>query len=219
MELLLCALSEALYHWRGHTAIRVELEGHGREDILPGLDVTRTVGWFTSKYPMVLEWRRGAGLEERIQRMKESVRRVPNRGIGYSVLRHLCPDSGLPGGGTLLVNYLGQLDSSMGSDVLLPRARERCADSASPGRSRGNSIEFNAMVIEGRFRMLWSYSSACYRDETIAALARGLERSLQEMIVHCRSACVDFTSADLADFNWGQSQLDSVAAAIARAGG
>lgn len=216
MDLFLAALPEALYRWRGQTSTRIELEGHGREEVAPGVDLTRTVGWFTSLYPVVVERRGRESLADRIRRTKDQLRSVPNKGIGYGVLRYVGGASGLAGSSALTVNYLGQLDGAVGRTAWLPVAREACGDSASETRQRNNLLELNAMVVNGCLRMLWTYSERCYREETVAALARALESSLREVIAHCVAPNVGgVTSSDLADFNWGQSQLDKLAAAIA----
>jgi amino acid adenylation domain-containing protein/non-ribosomal peptide synthase protein (TIGR01720 family) len=218
MELLLSALSEALHRWCGRTATAVMLEGHGREEIVAGVDLTRTVGWFTSLYPVVLESREGESIGERIKRTKEQLRAIPRRGVSHGLLRHLCADSGLSGGGSLLVNYLGQMDGSIGREALLPAAREASVDSASPGLQRASDLTLNAMIHGGRLQMHWTYSGARFRDQTVASLAEHLQASLRDLIAHCCSPQAGgFTPSDVTDFGWGAKQLDVVARAISAA--
>src|SRR5690606_30075110 len=117
-DLLLTALGMAVHAWSGLNRVRLTLEGHGREAIVPGLDVSRTVGWFTSAYPVVLEAGEPEDLAYRIKRTKESLRRVPNKGIGYGILRYLgdsAHQEALFVRPEISFNYLGQFDRNDGS--------------------------------------------------------------------------------------------------------
>src|SRR5207302_988582 len=91
-DLLLTALGRALARWKGRARWLIEREGHGREDVLEGVDVSRTVGWFTSLYPFVLELSAERDLAYQIKSVKDASRRVPNRGVGYGALRYLRGD-------------------------------------------------------------------------------------------------------------------------------
>src|ERR1044071_6527240 len=88
-EVLLVAVMRASEKARGSRRVKVEVEGHGREVDEIGVDVTRTVGWFTSKYIVEMEAREGEGIGEQMKRVKEQVRGIRGRGIGYGVLRYL----------------------------------------------------------------------------------------------------------------------------------
>src|SRR6185295_15826710 len=105
-DVLLTALARAFQRWTGEDALLVELEKHGREDLFEDVDLSRTVGWFTNAFPVLL----------RVEAPKEQLRRIPRGGIGYGLLRYLCRDEEvarqmrvLPGA-AVSFNYLGQLD-------------------------------------------------------------------------------------------------------------
>ncbi|HET9713567.1 MAG TPA: amino acid adenylation domain-containing protein, partial [Pyrinomonadaceae bacterium] len=85
-DVLLAALAQALSEWTGYERVLVDVEGHGREEIVEGCDLSRTVGWFTTIFPVLLEVRNSSGLGETLKSVKEQLRRVPNRGIGYGLL-------------------------------------------------------------------------------------------------------------------------------------
>ncbi len=115
-DALLSALVRALADWAGSPRLRVDLEGHGREPLFDDLDVSRTVGWFTSLYPVVLE-AGDAGPGEALVSAKERLRAVPGRGIGYGLLRHLGNAEAVrlleaAPGAEILFNYLGQVGST-----------------------------------------------------------------------------------------------------------
>ena len=108
MDLLLAALGRALKRWSGGDAARITLEGHGREPPDDALDLSRTVGWFTSVYPFVVSVA-GDDVSEQIRSVKSALRERPRKGLGYGILRYVTGtrvDSEKP---QLSFNYLGQL--------------------------------------------------------------------------------------------------------------
>src|SRR5262249_35459846 len=91
-EVMIAALAEAVSWWGGASRGGVEVEGHGREELEEAVDVTRTVGWFTSIYPVVINVGGKRGGVEVLKRVKEKMRRAPRRGMGYGVLRYLATE-------------------------------------------------------------------------------------------------------------------------------
>ncbi|WP_430909645.1 amino acid adenylation domain-containing protein, partial [Maribacter sp. 2-571] len=92
-DILLCGLAMAINEWSGLEKIVVGLEGHGRENISNNIDVSTTVGWFTNLYPICLPANSGMSLEDFIKSTKETLRRVPGKGMGYGALRYLHPSA------------------------------------------------------------------------------------------------------------------------------
>src|SRR5262249_33207720 len=121
-DALLAALGRTLAGWTGDDRVLVELEGHGREPVFAGVDLSRTVGWFTTLFPVALDLRGAHGPGEALVAAKERLRAVPGRGIGFGVLRWLSPDpavreglAALPAAGVAF-NYLGQLDAALSNE-------------------------------------------------------------------------------------------------------
>src|SRR6185312_1100819 len=83
------ALLQAFADWTGELALLINLEGHGREEVFEEIDLSRTVGWFTSLFPVHLQLESSDDTGEALKRIKEQLRHVPNRGLGYGVLRYL----------------------------------------------------------------------------------------------------------------------------------
>ena len=190
-DVLLTALAQTLAGWTGERSVAVDLEGHGREEILEGIDLTRTVGWLTSLFPVLLDLGEPAGPGRELQRIKQQLRGVPGRGIGFGLLRYLTPAGaeelgGLPGPGVGF-NYLGQLDQALSEPASLWPAAEPAGPMASPRGTRAHLLEVNAGVVSGQLRVHWSYSAEIHHPATVERLAAGYLAALRGLIAHCRS--------------------------------
>ncbi|MFC0210898.1 non-ribosomal peptide synthase/polyketide synthase [Paenibacillus chartarius] len=189
-DLLLTALGMAVHEWTGLEQVAVTLEGHGREPIGADIDITRTVGWFTCEYPVVLEMEADKGLPYRIKRVKMSLRNIPNKGIGYGILKYMSPQAD---GAAFLrqapapdisFNYLGQFDQDLQSNDL-QLSTYSCGAEVSGGMTRSHALDVNGMIAGGQLTLTLSYSGKMYRKETMERLAEKLRISLREVIAHC----------------------------------
>ncbi|MFB6363476.1 amino acid adenylation domain-containing protein [Paenibacillus elgii] len=192
-DLLLTALGMAVYRWTGIERVWVDLEGHGREAVLPDIDITRTVGWFTSEYPVVLEMGAGGGpgdsdtLAYRIKRVKDSLRQIPNKGIGYGILKYLSDaseDARYAAKPEISFNYLGQFDQDLSHNALQvsPYA---CGSEISGQTERSHALDISGSIAGGELALTVSYSGKQYRRETMERLAGLLHASLRDIIAHC----------------------------------
>jgi amino acid adenylation domain-containing protein/non-ribosomal peptide synthase protein (TIGR01720 family) len=213
-DILLTALADALTGWTGAGAVLVDLEGHGREDLFDDLDVSRTVGWFTSRYPVWLA-PGGGDPGQKLRTVKEQLRRLPRRGIGFGLLRHLSPDPAVRQAmatldrAEIVFNYLGQFDAVFGGGPF-GLAPESAGPPLSPRGRHGHLLEITASVIEGRLRVTWSYAAARFDGAAIAGLAdRFLER-LGILLDHAAAGGGSYTPSDFADAGLDQEQLDSL---------
>ncbi|MFD7523071.1 amino acid adenylation domain-containing protein [Paenibacillus chitinolyticus] len=188
-DLLLTALGMAVQAWTGRSRVLVNLEGHGREDILPEVDITRTVGWFTSQFPVLLESGRDQTVSQQIKQTKEGLRRIPNKGIGYGILRYLSEgrEGDLFGSDPeISFNYLGQFDQDYESSGLEPSPFSTGND-ISENAVMDFALDMNGMVTEGSLELTIRYGTTQYRRETIERLGSLLETSLRAVIAHCLS--------------------------------
>jgi amino acid adenylation domain-containing protein/non-ribosomal peptide synthase protein (TIGR01720 family) len=190
-EVLLSGLALALSQWTGESLVLVDMEGHGRESISERTDISRTVGWFTSVYPVSLEItgdRKEIG--EVVKEIKEQVRRVPGQGLGYGVLRYL---GGNKAGEQLArlpqaevsFNYLGQMDRVLDEDTIFGVAQESSGPYRAASGRRFYLLEINSMIAGGQLQVSWSYSDQIHREETIAELAAAYMKGLRAIIEHC----------------------------------
>ena len=187
-DVLLLALAQALAPFTGTRRLRVDLEGHGREEIASGLDVTRTVGWFTTIFPVAVELPE-APLSELIEVVKEQLRRMPQRGLGYGLLRYLYEDAALGAQprAELSFNYLGQIDQTVAESSLFVFAEESSGPLHGLRGIRPVRLGINAWVSGARLHVAWSYSENIHRRETIEGLAQRFAAALRAILVQCRS--------------------------------
>ena len=185
-DALLSALARALAPWTGGRSVLVDLEGHGREPILEGMDLSRTVGWFTSIFPVRLE--AGTGPAESLKTVKERLRSVPGRGLGYGVLRYLSPDRALADElrarprAQVSFNYLGQLDQMFAPGSMFGLCETPIGPFADSRGLRAHLLEADGSITGGRLKVDFSYGENVFRRATIEMLAKGFAGALRELI-------------------------------------
>ncbi|MFB6362817.1 amino acid adenylation domain-containing protein, partial [Paenibacillus elgii] len=189
-DLLLAALGMAVKQWSGLDRFPINLEGHGREEIMEDIDITRTVGWFTSMFPVILDMSEcGDDVSSAIRCTKETIRSIPNRGVGYGVLKYLTQvenkqelSFGIQP--EITFNYLGQFMEEAGNGTFE-------LSLLSPGRSIGGraqnrfGLDINSIVSEDRLVIEFEYSRGEYEDNDIVLLARAYTDHLRTLINHC----------------------------------
>ncbi|WRZ89106.1 amino acid adenylation domain-containing protein [Streptomyces sp. NBC_01007] len=211
---LLCAVAEACAPWTGSRSLLLDVEGHGREDLFEDVDVSRTVGWFTALYPLRVELPEAP--DDRPAAVREQVRRIPRRGIGYGLLRHLHQDASVRdrlGSGhrpEIIFNYLGQADTSRSADALLALAPAAVGAPHAPAQRRRHLLNVNGLVANGRLRVDFTFSEAVHRPETIRALADRFGASLRRRVEDCRAGRVRLTPSDFPDIDLTQESLDEL---------
>ncbi|QMU70574.1 non-ribosomal peptide synthase/polyketide synthase [Streptacidiphilus sp. P02-A3a] len=187
-DVLLCALGRVLARWTGRDRVAVALEGHGREDhLFPDVDLARTVGWFTTMYPVVLEVPREADTGTALKAVKESLRAVPGGGLGYGALRYLrpAPDPELPGLPLVGFNYLGRQDWNGAPGGLLHAPHGPLTGGMDRSADRPHLLDVLGQVSAGRLELTWSYSGEVHRRETVARLAAETAAELRAIVRHC----------------------------------
>jgi amino acid adenylation domain-containing protein/non-ribosomal peptide synthase protein (TIGR01720 family) len=214
-DVLLTALVRAFARWTGSRSLLLDLEGHGRGEWLPSVDLSRTVGWFTAIYPVLLEIGEG-GPEDDLRSIKEQLRQVPSGGIGYGLLRYGHPEIGsrlaqLPQA-QVIFNDLGQFDSLAGEGGLIRPARESFGPTRSRRARRRHLLEIYATILEGRLELDFEYSAGAHREATIQKLAGWFLEALRELLDRCRTAGAEgdraFTPSDFPEADLDQEDLD-----------
>ncbi|MET9695228.1 amino acid adenylation domain-containing protein, partial [Streptomyces sp. NPDC006514] len=240
-DILLTAFALALTHWRrsrgqDHPHTLVDLEGHGREDLVQNADISRTVGWFTSIFPVSLTpgtgpdewdevWAGGPAVGRAIKAVKEQLHACPDNGAGYGLLRYLNPETApllaeLPAP-QISFNYLGRFELADGvaatGDWELSANTDTGDARAPKGRLR-HSLEVSAMTVngsdgDGSLVAGWTWPQALFTEDEIQELARTWFRALEAIVTHSRTeGAGGHTPSDFTLVEQSQSEIEELEA-------
>ncbi|MFC0430630.1 non-ribosomal peptide synthetase [Kutzneria buriramensis] len=235
-DVLLTGLALAVNQWRDRpdSAVLLDLEGHGRSDLVPGADLSRTVGWFTSQYPVRLDpgpadWEEaragGPAIGRALKAVKEQLRAIPDQGVGFALLRYLNPETapvlaGLPTP-QLGFNYIGRFGVGAGSgaesdwdqvdDIAKPLALD--ARQAVP-----HVLEINAAAVDGpdgpALSVTWAWPDALLAEPDVAELAQAWFDALRALARHAVDpAAGGLTPSDLS-IDLAQAEIDELEAEL-----
>ncbi|MGD9898612.1 MAG: amino acid adenylation domain-containing protein [Calditrichaceae bacterium] len=215
-ENLLTAIFRAYAKWTGKHHLFVQLEGHGREDLFDDVDLSRTVGWFTSAYPLSLSMNGTVHIQDTLKTVKEQMRMIPNRGIGFGLLRYLCDDmtirkqlksAPVP---DISFNYLGQF-GLQDSGHLFNGIDPNTGAERSPKAKRTHLLDISGTIVNKSLNISVDYSSDLIKDETIRLFLNNIMDELQQLIDHCeKTAAGDYTPSDFLDVNLDQEEIDKM---------
>ncbi|TLP52929.1 MULTISPECIES: non-ribosomal peptide synthetase, partial [Pseudomonas] len=187
-DLLLTALAQAVADWSGQAEVLVQLEGHGREEVFEDIDLSRTVGWFTTLFPVRLTpcAEPGAALKT----IKEQLRGVPHKGLGHGLLRQLGSveqRQALAGQRSprITFNYLGQFDQQFDERALWEPATERSGAAQDADAPLANWLTVEGQVYGGELSLQFGFSTQMYQEATIAGLLEGVRSRLHALVAHC----------------------------------
>ncbi|MFV2216805.1 condensation domain-containing protein, partial [Actinomadura sp. LOL_016] len=242
-DVLLTGLALAVAEWRrdrgmsDETSVLVDLEGHGREEIVPGVDLSRTVGWFTSIFPVRLDagWVEPSDVREggqavgtALKRVKEQLREIPDNGIGHGLLRYLNPSAGSLAGRPhpqVAFNYLGRSAAPEAADW--GPAAQAESDALGGGQDDAlalvHAVEVNAHTRDlpdgPELTATWTYAANLFDDAGIADLAGRWTAALRGLVAHVVDGAGDgpvggFTPSDLSLVDVGQDEIDELAAEL-----
>ncbi|NFL97255.1 amino acid adenylation domain-containing protein, partial [Clostridium botulinum] len=187
-DILIGSLGIAARKWKGLNNLAITLEGHGREDILKDVDITRTIGWFTTTYPVVLDLNQ-ENIGKSIKKTKEILRKVPDKGIGYGILKQLtsCKNKNneeMELKTDIGFNYLGQFDEDTNNEVF-KNSNMPTGNSLGQEFKLLNSIEINSMISDGELNIDISYNSLEYNESSIENFGDLYKQSLITVVKHC----------------------------------
>ncbi len=186
--MLLTALARAVTRWTGESDVSVDLEGHGRSELFDDVDVSRTVGWFTTVYPVALDVPPdGTPWRQVVRAVRRRLRAVPNDGLGFGALRYLTrdlPDISAP----IAFNYLGQWDGAAGGadDGLFRAVHSSIGQEHDPDTPDTHLLEVVGGVQDGRLTFSWFYRPDRHDELTIRTVADDFAAALRAIAADCR---------------------------------
>ncbi|OOR10849.1 non-ribosomal peptide synthetase [Bacillus cereus] len=199
-EVLLAALGQAIVDFTNQQTVSIHLEGHGREEMVEGIDLSRTVGWFTSIYPVHLNFQGTKTPIEGLKAVKDQLRQIPNRGVDYGILRYLKKEL-LPfyqQKPSISFNYLGQFDQVFSKESLFMQETGFTFLDHAPDSKPSHLIEVIGMVKDEKLHFVWIYSREQFSRLKIQAIADGMLRHLRQLINKPTTESA-FTVSDFAD--------------------
>ncbi|MCY8000847.1 non-ribosomal peptide synthetase [Bacillus haynesii] len=203
-DLLLASAVLAIQQWAPQKALKIALEGHGRQSEAAHHDISRTVGWFTSIYPVLLQlepntWddRHEEYMIRTLKITKDTLRRIPDKGFGYGVLKYMTPPEKAKikfgKAPDITFNYLGQFEIANRTQT---ETEELDAFTFSPlggGEDisgtwkREQSLDISALVAEGKLTVNMTYETNRFQKETIERLSQDCQYFLRKLMNHCLS--------------------------------
>ncbi|MFH9850990.1 amino acid adenylation domain-containing protein, partial [Streptomyces sp. NPDC017246] len=228
-DVLLTAFTLAWTRWRAGGGLLLDLEGHGREEhLVDGADLSRTVGWFTNLYPVRLDtgpadlaeaFAGGPAAGTALKTVKEQLRAVPDKGMGYGLVRRLNPDTatgfaGLPQP-QVAFNYLGRFATG-GSGPVADWTPLSGIDvvPGDPGHlPLAHPLELNARTEDGpggsRLVAFWTWAEDILDETDVRALADLWFRALEALVTHARDPLAGgLTPSDLSLSSVTQDEID-----------
>ncbi len=213
-DILLTALVQSFSEWTGKNSLLIDLEGHGREDLFEDVDLSRTVGWFTTLFPVQLKLSSVNQLEETLKLVKEQLRRLPKHGIGFGSLRYLNSNPAVQNKLLNLpqtevsFNYLGQFDQVISAPAMFGTVKEWKSEQSRRG-NRSHLMAVSGLIHSGKLEMEFAYSEKFHKKTTIERLSFGFMEVLRTLIAHSQSKEVQvFTPSDFSAARLNQQQLD-----------
>ncbi|MCK5059313.1 MAG: amino acid adenylation domain-containing protein [Candidatus Aminicenantes bacterium] len=188
-DILLTALGLSFAKVYGCEKILIALEGHGREEILPHIDINRTIGWFTTVYPVILDVSYGSDLSHQVKVIKESLHQVPNKGIGHGILTYLTPeedkrDIAFKLKPRISFNYLGQFDTEV-ERMSFTVATESSGSSFNGDDQRDYELDITGMISSKKLVMSMIFGKKQFKPETIKELMDNYKAELSRVISFC----------------------------------
>ncbi|UHA72258.1 non-ribosomal peptide synthetase [Paenibacillus sp. 481] len=215
-DLFIAAWALAMSEWTNKSSVAFKLEGHGREHCVADLDTTRTVGWFTTLFPICIHIPASRNIDDTIKSVKEQLRQLPDNGVSYGVLKYCHPNervrdelnASLP---QATFNYLGQFTHGEPEEGWTSFSRETAQDYSSPRNHGTNLLELNCSVVYDQLHLFFKYSRLHFKDSTIEKFADLLVAHLHRIIDHCSQQQAEmFTPSDFPLIEVEQEQLEPI---------
>ncbi|MGG4442190.1 edeine non-ribosomal peptide synthetase EdeP [Brevibacillus fortis] len=203
-DLLVAALTRTLRDVFKRERLLLEMESHGRESSIHAMNVTRTVGWFTSMYPVLIETN-STNRTDHLKEVKEKLRQIPMGGLGFGWLHPHQLEAEEKS--HVRFNYLGSVDNQPTDDLVLVGGN--LTVDAGAGNHLTALLDVAALIRQGELQVSVTYSLQKYRKETMEKLLESFSNELEQLIDHCcRQEAPEFTPSDFEDVELTQKELD-----------
>ncbi len=214
-EILLTAVSRVLARLAGGERVRIDVEGHGRDVNISGIDLSRTVGWFTSIQPILIAPDPAGRVPADLKTVKQALRGAPAGANSYGALRFSHSDAAVRDSllpvteADLLYNNHGVVQGAQ--DSLAGPAPEKGGPMYAPGNRRTHRLEMNVATRNERMEIVLRYARSLYTPELIDALCSGIRDELAAVAAGMRSIRrALLTPSDVPLVAMSQAELDAL---------
>ncbi|MBE9216801.1 amino acid adenylation domain-containing protein [Plectonema cf. radiosum LEGE 06105] len=216
-DVLLTTLVQSFTSWTGEDSLLIDLEGHERETISNDINLTRTVGWFTTIFPVLLSLEGISQTEEALKAIKEQLQNIPNKGIGYGILRYLNQNPSdrfqlqtFPQA-EVRFNYLGKSDQILSESSLFKLSNQSAGNSRSLQSNRRYVLDINGFVLGEKLQLEWTYSNQIHQRSTIEHLANEFIKMLRSFINNSQfTGAIKYTTSNFPNAEFSQKELDEL---------
>lgn len=206
-EFLTIALAITINKLTNKEQIVLELEGHGREELISGVDVTRTVGWFTSMYPVRLIIN-DTDLEQNIKLLKEQLRNIPNKGMGYGILKYMSKVLAKKQDKYLRFNYLGSFGKDF-KNQLIKLSQYESGNDCGISNHMTSILDIIGIEIDGVLKFDFTYSKKIFDGVFIKSFMKRYFETIKNIIeVFSSKDDIKFTPSDFRSLEISQDSLD-----------
>ncbi|HEX2926803.1 MAG TPA: condensation domain-containing protein, partial [Ruminiclostridium sp.] len=215
-DILAAALAETFFSFSGNRTLLIDMESHGRDKVDTEIDVSGTIGWFTSIYPVLLDIRASQSLGDSIKTVKEQLRLSAKNCLAYGILKYNKHDSEAKRlilknpKADILFNYLGQFDSTFSEESLFETADIPIGNTQSSKQRRSHLLEINSHIIGGKLYVNWNYSRNIYKESLAQDIAQRFMDILRKLMEYCRTEQGGFTPSDFPLTELTQEKIDSL---------
>jgi len=208
-DLLIASLIRTIKNHTGCRDVAIELEHHGREELFSDLDISRTIGWFTSMYPFAMRLESDE-IGAEIKEIKERLREIPRNGIGFGILRYLSGRLPKTDSKYVRFNFLGEFEAQRDNEVLKLIDAQYGGDCSEMNKLT-SLLDINCYIIEGKLKFNLTFSKNKFSEKGIEDFAHMLMENLKELVHHCCSKTgVEFTPSDFETIEFSQDDLDQL---------
>lgn len=210
-DLLLAALARTIYSCFNKQELLIDLETHGRFLDAEGLNINRTLGWFTGICPVLLKMTPAEEVGMTIKNVKENLRNIPNRGVEYLSLRYGKDDqAAYTYESQITFNYLGQIDNTE-SDEDIYMVKDMIGQNMSSEGERFTKIYISSMVIDDVYSVVFDYDSTEFTEGQMKMVVATYIDELKDIIKHCITQEEEqYTASDFGSIGMSEEDLSNI---------
>ncbi|MGF9989485.1 amino acid adenylation domain-containing protein [Bacillus mycoides] len=208
-DILITGLVRAIQKQTKNQTVAINMEGHGREQIHKDIKNDRTIGWFTSEYPVVVE-NLGYSISKDIVHIKETVRKIPNRGMGNLILQSFSPELFNEIDPDITFNYLGEFGQEYQDRVFSTSSMPKARDKSMLNAFR-TPITINGLIINKNLKMEVTYEENVFETDFVQQLMNQFIEQLKEVITYCKEQKERHnTVSDFGEYDWSNEEFEKV---------